>query len=148
MVQNALNKRSCDKSKLAYIFFPIFKKQNLLLSQVNSKEHYLVRILNICPELKLQPVFKKKFEFQSQNLGIKLWNLLFSKFFKNLEELPLIFLNFIVGLFFPLFFSHGFKRVFYSIIETYIDPVWLIRYLEWRHRRTVAIILIIHSLKL
>jgi hypothetical protein len=40
-----------------------------------------------------------------------------------LEELPLIFLNFIVGLFYPLFFSHGFKRVFYSIIETYIDPV-------------------------
>ncbi len=53
-------------------------------THINSKEGYFSRILKICPELKLKPVFKKSFEFQSQNLGIKLWSLLFSKFSKIL----------------------------------------------------------------
>jgi hypothetical protein len=37
------------------------QKKLFLLPNINSKEGYLGRILSICPELKLKPVFKKKF---------------------------------------------------------------------------------------
>jgi hypothetical protein len=40
-------------------FFQSSKKKLFLLPHINSKEGYLGKFLNICPELKLQPVFKK-----------------------------------------------------------------------------------------
>jgi hypothetical protein len=49
-------------------------------SHINSEERYLGGILTFVPKLKLQPVFKKSFKFQSQNLGIQLWAPQFSRF--------------------------------------------------------------------
>jgi hypothetical protein len=51
-------------------YFSDLKKKLFLLPHINSKERYLCRILNICPELKLKTVFKKSFEFQRKNLGM------------------------------------------------------------------------------
>jgi hypothetical protein len=57
-----------------------FRSSLFLQPHINSEERYLGGILNFVPKLKLRPVFKKSFKFQSQNLGIQLWTLQFSKF--------------------------------------------------------------------
>jgi hypothetical protein len=63
-------KKSGTKSTLAYRFVLIFEKKLFLQPHINLKERYLSGILNCCPELKLYPVFKKIYKFQSQNLRI------------------------------------------------------------------------------
>jgi hypothetical protein len=55
--------------KIGLHIFSNLQKKFFLLPHINSKEGYLGRILNICPELKLKPVFKKSLNSKEGYLG-------------------------------------------------------------------------------